>query len=184
MLQLTPTSKRADKKRLRKHRMLRLIPGRNARLFLPQTSLSSRKANNMPRKYPSLAPAGMFPFTAARRSRVSGSELFSLYQTKSNRQDYRLHRILGAQSKTARLIQKVSRMSLYSPHRNRLYKSLYAAARTPRAIRQKQKKKSLVVKHRRAIKKCALIRTLRSRTKQLRYLRKKHTAMLADRRTY
>lgn len=184
MLQLTPLNKRANKGRLRKHRMPRFTPGRNARLFLPRTSLSLRKSNNELRGYPSLVPAGAFPFATARRSRVSNLENFSLYQARNDRQYLRSRKISRDQIKMTKLIQNVARMSLYSSRRRRLYKSIYASMRTPRIASQKRKKKALMFKHRRAIKKRALLRIFRARIKQLRYLHKKRTAVLADRRTY
>lgn len=184
MLQLTPSNKRANNKRLRKHRMLRFTPGRNAQLLLPRTSLSFRKSNNARRGYPSLTPVGAFPFANARRSRVSSLENFSLYQSRSGRQHLRSRKISRDQIKTTKLIQNVARMSLYSSRQRRLYKSMYASMRTPQFARQKRKKKALMFKHRRAIKKRALLRIFRARIKQLRYLHKKRTAVLADRRTY
>lgn len=184
MLQLTPPNKRESKSRLRKHRMLRFTPGRNARLLLPRTSLSFRKSNNARRGYPALIPAGAFPFANARRSRISNLENFSLYQVRQGRQYFRSRKISHDQIKTTKLIQNVARMSLYSSRRRRLYKSIYASMRTPRIVRRKREKRALMFKHRRAIKKRALLRTFRARIKQLRYLRKKRTAVLADRRTY
>lgn len=184
MLQLTPLNKRTSKRRLRKHRMLRFTPGRNARLLLSRTSLSLRKSNNALRGYPALIPVGAFPFANARRPRVSNLENFSLYQARNSRQHLRSRTIARDQIKTTKLIQNVARMSLYSSRRRRLYKSIYTATRAPRIARQKRKKKALMFKHRRAIKKRALLRIFRARIKQLRCLHKKRTAVLADRRTY